>query len=119
MTNVNDINVGDRVKATHKESGELVQGVAVRAGEAVVETKEFWLHGLDWNFEVLERALPELPKKNHAVVVDPEVLSPYIRMDGDWFSILFYSSPVQMSELAIQEGIRDDGWKVVFEGVDD
>lgn len=118
MTNVNDINVGDKIRATSKANGETVEGTATGVNGGMLGTKQFWLHHREWDFEVLERARVELPTK-HLAMVGSSYNTPYVLINGVWFDLEPGYMPERIEESDIQKAVRFQGFRVVFEGVDD
>lgn len=58
-----DIRVGDLVKATRKDDPEVTaSGRVERVDAKFVDTSDWGLHLNEWDFEVLDRPLPEIPE---------------------------------------------------------
>lgn len=113
--------VGDKVRATLGES-VLVGRVAysdpsTRSADILVGSEPgfAWaLHGSDgWQFE----QVIDVPTKPFAVVIGSRAQGGYVRgYEGEWTSV--FSGSFASAE-TIAELIRDEGYRVVFEGVDE
>lgn len=122
MTSFKDVKAGDRVRLTRDNGDDLtftVQSTEFNNDCIVGAAHNRFIREEGWNVEILQKPLPtgEYAVIGHPGPNDME-WAPYIRQGGDWWEAeLPESQAFEVTEDQIRVMMRDHGFKVLYEGI--